>query len=549
MILLIGDSNYRNLLDTYGEALSAAVKEKINFLMNTSNESLRVELAKKGNPEPKIIIVAAPLNEIVHKAKQAPKKGRADIIKAVVEEQNRIVNTSATKDGRLGTIHLLVPPFLRVEPTWMEQKWKMCLFYMREAITSEGPWNVGIGNQTEITKDDLIGDGVHLKTSGLEKLYKVLEADIKKCKENLGEGDAGELSQDWASQIATPAKETRTPGTMRKRGAEAIDSSDEDEEEVVNPEKKKKKNTAEDKIDKLIALVSEMKEESKMSREEVADLKTLAGNTDKKVDDLKTEVEELKEVVERDTDLTAEMREDIDGLENENLRNTVIVRKLKAQETVPKDKRLLRTYIQDLARHLVSSVFGSKDAARGVKYAAALYAFVDPTKKDNKEGLVPPFKICFNVKDQAVDFRDKAVKMAKSGQPKRSFGTDQDGQNDQMEQDPWEEQATSTQTNKDNVCSGAYFSFYQTAATRFRTTLMWSIADALKTKARQVWVSQTNKPTLQIKEGGKVKSLTFVQAMSEYREKISKKTLEEVKKAAVKIYAGNLEKTFIVIKD
>jgi len=184
---------------------------------------------------------------------------------------------------------------------------------------------------------------------------------------------------------------------------------------------------------------------------------------------------------------------------------------------------------------------------------------VDPTKKDNKEGLVPPFKICFHTKDPAVEFRERAVKMAKMGLPKRSFGRDPE---ENMDQD-WDEAATAVPTAApsttaevvaagvgSNICQGAYFTFYQTAATRFRSTLMWAVADAMKTKTRQVWVSQSNKPTLQIKEGGKVvKSLTFVQTMMEYKEKISQKTLDEVKKAAVKLFAGNLEKTFIVIKD
>lgn len=79
---------------------------------------------------------------------------------------------------------------------------------------------------------------------------------------------------------------------------------------------------------------------------------------------------------------------------------------------------------------------------------------------------------------------------------------------------------------------------------------MWAVADALKTKTRQVWVSQSNKPTLQVKEGGKVvKSLTFVQTMNEYKEKIAQKTLDEAKKAAAKLFAGHLERTFLVIKD
>jgi len=37
--------------------------------------------------------------------------------------------------------------------------------------------------------------------------------------------------------------------------------------------------------------------------------------------------------------------------------------------------------------------------------------------------------------------------------------------------------------------------------------------------------------------------------MKEYKEKITPKTLEEVKKAASKLFAGKLEQTFIVIKD
>jgi len=275
--------------------------------------------------------------------------------------------------------------------------------------------------------------------------------------------------------------------------------------------------------------------------------------TDKKVDDLRVEFDSVKEEIGRDNDLTAEMREDIDGLENENLRSIVIIRKLKAETAVPKDGKSLRTYVQDLARVLVNKVLGGTVHSKGVKYAAMLYSFVDPTKKDNKEGLVPPFKVCFNSRDLAVQFREKAVKMAKMGTPKRTFGANL---NEDMEwgDDEIPEQATQTNANANtgeaNVCQGAYFTYFQTAATRFRVTLMWAVADALKTRTKQVWVSQGNRPTLQVKEGGKViKNLTFVQTMTEYKEKITQKTLDDVKKAATKLYAGRLEKTFIVIKD
>jgi hypothetical protein len=549
MILIIGDSNFGNTLNVYGERLSAAVKEKIEFMKNSSNESLKVQLEKAVNA--KIIIVGAPLNEIVHRVKTGQKKGRDETIRAVCEEQNRIFNESATLASRLGVIHLMVPAFMRMDPAWMEEKYKLCTYYQRDYVKVKSPWNAGIGNPVDIDKDDLKPDKIHLNDHGMEKLFKILEIDLKKCKENLGEGEVS-LSQDWASQVVdeqenripTPA----TPAAQRKRVRQSPDLSEEEEDENVI--KKAKKSSAEDKMDKIYDLVKEMKEESKLARTEVQDIKEKLTCNDKKVDDLKGEFESFKEEVVRDNELTAEMREDIDGLENENLKVIVVVRKLKAEEPVPKDNKALRTYVQDLARHLARKVLND-EAAKSVKYAAMLYSYVDPTKKDNKEGLVPPFKICFNTKDAAVAFREKALKMAKAGAARRTFGSDQDAE--QMDQDqeqgPGAEQQQQQQRGESNVCQGAYFTYFQTAATRFRVTLMWAVADAVKTKSKQVWVSQGNRPTLQIKEGGKVKSLSFVQTMLEYKEKIPQKTLEDVKKGATKLFAGRLEKTFIVIKD
>jgi hypothetical protein len=551
MILIIGDSNYRNTLDIHGERLSAAIKEKIEFASYTSNESLRTLLTNLKSA-PKVILVCAPLNEIVHRLKTAQKKGRDETIRVVCEEQNKILSESARKENRLGVIHLMEPAFLRMDPTWMEERYKLCIFYMREFVANKCPSNVGIGNAVAITAEDLREDKVHLNEAGMEKLYQVLEKDLKTCKENLGEGDGATLSQDWASQVAEElVNQIPTPKTQRKRGR-TMDDDETDEEEDETLVKKSKKNKSEDKMDKIYNLVKEMKEETKLARNDIQGLKDKLTTNDKKVDDLRVEFTSFKEEVVRDTDLTAEMREDIDGLENENLRVTVVVRKLKAEKTVPKDNKSLRTYVQDLSRNLVRKVLGSQVAAQKVKYAAMLYSFVDPTKKDNKEGLVPPFKICFSCKNTAVDFREKAVKMAKVGVPRRTFGADQEpdqGAPAAMEQgDDWDEATQGTQ-GETNVCQGAYFTYFQTAATRFRVTLMWAVADAIKTKAKQVWVSQGNRPSMQIKEGGKVKSFNFVQTMLEYKEKIPQKILDDVKKAALKMFAGRLEKTFIVIKD
>ncbi len=80
---------------------------------------------------------------------------------------------------------------------------------------------------------------------------------------------------------------------------------------------------------------------------------------------------------------------------------------------------------------------------------------------------------------------------------------------------------------------------------------MWAVADAIKTNTKEVWVNQVAcKPTLQVKEGGRiVSSLGYIKTMQEYGEKIPKKTIDDVTKTAKKFFAGNLEKTFIVLKD
>ncbi len=77
------------------------------------------------------------------------------------------------------------------------------------------------------------------------------------------------------------------------------------------------------------------------------------------------------------------------------------------------------------------------------------------------------------------------------------------------------------------------------------------ILDALKTDQNEVWINQTlAKPTLQVKEGGKItKTLSFVKVITEYKDKIPQKAIDEATKVAKKTFAGNLEKTFLVLKD
>jgi hypothetical protein len=507
MIVIYGDSNYRNMLELHKTQLCASINEEVNFKMVTSNESLKAQLEVL-NDSPKVIIIATHLNEVVRTVSVNKNKGRDETIRSVIGETSRIVHASAI--ARPDTVHIIVPPFFRLEPQWISSRIRLGVFYVKDNVTPSSPWNVAVASQINVASEDLVDDNVHLNSAGKQKLYQSIENDLKKCLEKMRDG---RRSNDWAMDEGS---EPPTPATLRKRPREETLDSDGEEEDGEQGKKKAKLDTMIDKIDILVKTIQKERSETKT---ELQSLTTKINENNAAVEAVKETMESLKSDQRSDLNLTAEMREDIDSLENENLKTTVIVRKLKekAGEPVPKDKKLLRSFIQSTARKLVGEILG-EDSIIGVKYAAQLYSFLDPSKKDNQAGLVPPFKIGFATKDMAVKFREAGIKLSK-----------EDG----------------------NIHKGVYFSFFQSAGTRIRLILMWSVADALKTAQNEVWVNQNlAKPTLQIKEGGKItKTLSFVKVIAEYKDKIPQKTIDEATKLAKRSFAGNLEKTFLVLKD
>jgi hypothetical protein len=504
MILLLGDSNFRNMIQDHGEALKVSIGEEIKFFMTTSNESLKLQLENRED-EPKIVVIGSNLNEIVHKYNENKKRGRAETIREILEEQVKLVKQAALANTQV--LFVLVPPFHRGEPQWIGERVSLGVFYVKDFVGDDGPWNLAVANPVKILDTDLGDDKVHLNKSGKEKLRKSIETDIILCKNNLGE----EQNLDWASQISNA--EPPTPRTIRKRPRSDEDTVMDEESEDVSTTKKAKLDTV---LDRMDILIRKMDEERAASKTEIQTISQKVEEETKKVDEIKTTVEGLQKVVKNDIYFSAQLREDIDGLENENLKTTVIVRKL-AGTDVPKEKKALRSFIQNKARELVKTLL-DEEAAKAVKYAAPLFSFVDPSKKDNGEGLVPPFKIGFANKDTAIKFRDTAVKKSK-----------EDG----------------------SEYKNTYFAFFQSFGTKIRTILMWGACEVIKTKEKEAWVNMSAaKPTLQIKEGGKiVKTMSFVQVMADYKDKIPSKSKDEALKLAKKHFIGKIEKTFIAIKD
>ena len=244
--------------------------------------------------------------------------------------------------------------------------------------------------------------------------------------------------------------------------------------------------------------------------------------------DTEAKVENLTDLVESDSILFATMKEDIDASENEMLKDSVVVKRMKTILEIPKDKKILSKFVQTEGRKLVTNIMGTDDS---VKFVATLYNnnnsnINKPKHKKTREGeqeqeegpIIPPFKIVFKTKDHSIQFREKAVAKAKE---------------------------------EGSEMGKIYFTHTQNNSTRIRTMLMWGVVDAIKKEKKEAWVNlNLNKPNIQIKEGGKItKTLTFAGAMSEYGEKIDQKVIADTTKAARWNFGGKLERLFIILKD
>jgi len=141
-------------METYGESLHKATNDPVVFAYITSNESLKAALQGRTD-DPKIIIIGAPLNEIVLKVKSDKKKGRDETVRLVSEELNNIVSESAAQ--KPNCLHLIMPPFLRQDPNWIEKRMGLALFYIKDFVGKKGIWNVAVGSNVEIIELTTLG--------------------------------------------------------------------------------------------------------------------------------------------------------------------------------------------------------------------------------------------------------------------------------------------------------------------------------------------------------------------------------------------------------
>lgn len=501
MIVILGDSNIRQTLDNHQAEIEAAVNDKVVFEQVTTNEALKIALDQQREVQPWLFYISSILNEIAGKTGKG--KPREETIRAVTLEQNEKVNEKAEENGAV--LFLIGYPYLRLEPKWIEEKLLQIKFYMCDHVKKSSPGNVAVVTAPDITPEDLVVDRVHLTTSGKKKIAEKLISDIKMGRIEYEKTRDEDMA--WEdTELETMSQ--KTPKTNKKRQRRA---SNEDQEE--NGPKKSKGDS------EMMALMKQMMIEIRdgktKSTKENKEIKSDINNLKRTTTGVQEKLQKIESQKETDNIYTATVREDLDAVENENMRNVVIIKKLKAAMKVPGERAELTKIIQKVGREVVKDVVGEDSA---VIFVSQLYTGKEAIRIT--EGFFPPFKIVFKTKQDGMSFKEKAVQRSK---------------------DP-----------KDKLHK-SYLTTQQTLGTRIRTGLMWNVAEKVKDQEKGVdaWVTQNlNRPMLQVKGEEKFqRGYTFVNAMVKYGKKLDEKAKEEAKKIAHRHFPGQVEKLFLVIKD
>lgn len=501
MIIILGDSNIRQTLETHQKDIEKVVKDSVVFEQATTNEALKLALMKQREEQPWLFYISSILNEIA--AKTGKGKPKEDAIKTVTLEQNTIVNEKAQENG--ATLFLIGGPFLRMDPKWMEEKLIQIRFYMCEHVKSHSPGNVAVVTAPDIQHEDLAADKVHLTEVGKKKFAEKIAADIKMgWKEYEKTRDEDMAWEETDIEVLSQ----KNPKLTKKRNRK---NSQEEQEDNV-PKKSKEDS---EMMSLMRQMMTEMRDDRKKSTKDNKAMKTEIDNLKETTTEVKQHLEQIESEKESNNIYTATVREDLDAVENDNMRNVVIIKKLASNQAIPRERAELTKVIQKVGREVVKDVVGNDSA---VVFVSQLYTGKEAIRIT--EGFFPPFKIVFKTKQDGMRFKELAVQKSK----------------DQKEK-----------------LYKAYFTTQQTLGTRIRTGLMWKVAEKIKNpeKGIDAWVTQNlTRPMLQVKGEEKFqRGYTFVNAMIKYGSKIDDKAKEEAQKVAHKHFPGQVQKLFIVIKE
>jgi hypothetical protein len=504
---VVGDSNLRDLFTNHRDEMEKEVGNII-FEYATTVVSTKTVLEKtKAN----VIFIASPTNEISLKSRNNT-KSREGIIDTVVNDLFEVINVAATKSPN--TIFITCLPYLRVEPPWLETKLPYYKDKLKSIQNNSSPPNVFFGSEIDILPEDLKPDRVHLNKNGLKKLSEVMIGDFRiALRDHVPAANNMEVSSGEDS-ATTPVNIPPVTRSLRKTPARNKRQHEESSEDETSSKTKKPKGAKIDSVlDKLDLLVKELRADRSSNMERFDKLEDKIEEAVVEQINLKEQIEEIKK---SDHSFSASIKEDLDAVENNNSRDTVIIKKMATNQELPKEKKEMSNLILTTGKELLQQIMGT---CEGMKYIAPLYFNNRRIPKEGERKELPPFKITFKQLPDAIVFKEKAMAAAKE---------------------------------PGNRLYKAYISCHQTIGTRIRLSLLWGISDHLKKiEKKDSWVSQGSpKLTLMVKTNGNlIKTYSYIDAITSYGDKIDKKIIEESTKLAQKFFYGQVEKIFIILKD
>jgi hypothetical protein len=509
-IAVVGDSNLRDLFTCHRDEMEKeASSGAITFEYATSVTSTKTVLEKL---KADVIFVGSPTNEIALKSRNNT-KSREGIVDSVVNDFYEVLNAAATKSA--GSIYINCLPYLRMEPPWLETK----LNYYKEALkttqNTSSPPNVFLGSEIEVLPEDLKPDKIHLNKNGLKKLCSLMIGDYQiALRDHVSVPDVGMEGSSGEESAATPVNVLPVTRSLRKTPARNKRQHEESsEDEALSKTKRPKGAKIDSVIDKLDLLVRELRADRTSNKERFEKIEDKLEETVLEQVNLKEQIEQIKK---SDNSFTATIKEDLDAVENNNSRDTVIIKKLSTDQDIPRDKKELSNLILTTGKELLQLVLGS---CEGLKFTAPLYFNNNRVPKEGERKELPPFKITFKQLPDAICFKEKAITASKE---------------------------------PGNRLYKAYISCQQTIGTRIRLSLLWGISDHLKkVEKKDSWVSQSSpKPMLMVKATGNlIKTYSYIDAITTYGDKIEQKIIDEATKLAQKFFYGQVEKIFILLKD
>ena len=413
-------------------------------------------------------------------------------------------------------------PIRRKTPAFLDQRTTKIAEAIQQSFYKEQPpKNLKLTGSMPIEDKHFLNDGVHLTKEGYLLLQAHIIDEIIKSNQEL---EALDVDEDMLFSPSAATQNTQhnpslaqtrlqrnsqisvvqTPARTSLRNKRVRDNEDESESDSNSAKKTKQK---EDRMDTILARMESLLDSANQKSE--ANARNIETNTIEIKQNHQTSMVRMNEM-----DLSiARLKEETDMLDNERIRDTIIIKKLIHTCEVPNKNQDLAELIKETAKNMVSYTLGFDPQ---IKYIGLAFP-IDLARMAKSPKEVPPFKIQFRNKEDCIDFKIKAIIEAKKPNAKYS---------------------------------GAYLVHPQNPATRVRTMILWEIVKVLKAAKVEAWVAQSStRPMLMIKKGQYPKSFGFVQAIQENQNFLSKCDLTEPNKLANKFFRGEVQRLFLVLKD